>query len=71
MMAHDFNIPALGRQMQAAVSEFKGCLLYVVSTGQPELHSKTLTQKENKKPHKFYLDNHSWNHRPLEVEGIG
>lgn len=70
-MAHDFNILALGRQMQADLCEFKACLLYVVSASQPELPSETLTQKENKKPHKFYLDNHSWTHRPLEVEGIG
>lgn len=49
-MAHDFNILALGRQMQADLCEFKACLLYVVSASQPELPSETLTQKENKNP---------------------
>ena len=41
-------VPTLGRQRQADRCEFEASLVYIVSTGKPELNSETLSQ-ENKK----------------------
>ena len=38
-------VPALWRQRQVDLCEFKTNLVYKVSSGQPELHRETLSQK--------------------------
>jgi hypothetical protein len=44
-------IPALGRQRQVELCEFKASLVYRVNSVQPRLHKETLSQKQNKDVH--------------------